>query len=186
QRMRLYVAAFGLSTDRLYATAFMILLLGVLAWFAWTVLRGQRQKFVFGSLMQGLAVLAGLHVLNPDAFLITTNLNRPAAERPFDAQYALTLGAGAVPSSLAAVRLFGGGHQIGAAAKWPGPPDCHRQGALRRADSLGAPLADGAAHAQQPLCRPGGRAGASVPRLHRPTAPPAHSRRVVRDRHRVR
>src|SRR5437762_1954495 len=100
-------AALGLSTDRLYATAFMILLLGVLAWFAWTVLRGQRQKFVFGSLMQGLAVLAGLHVLNPDAFIINTNLNRPAAERPFDAKYALTLGGDAVPSLLAALPQLG-------------------------------------------------------------------------------
>src|SRR5204863_164876 len=107
QRMRLYVAAFGLSTDRLYATSFMILLLGVLAWFAWTVLRGQRQKFVFGSLMQGLAVLAGLHVLNPDAFIINTNLNRPAAERPFDAKYAPTLGGDAVPSLLAALPQLG-------------------------------------------------------------------------------
>ena len=103
QRMRLYVSAFGLSTDRLYATAFMILLLGVFAWFAWTVLRGQRQRFVFGSLMQGLAVLAGLHLLNPDAFIVKTNLHRPAAERPFDAKYALTLGGDAVPALLDAI-----------------------------------------------------------------------------------
>jgi len=103
QRMRLYVSAFGLSTDRLYATAFMILLLGVFAWFAWTVLRGQRQRFVFGSLMQGLAVLAGLHLLNPDVFIVKTNLNRPAAERPFDAKYALTLGGDAVPALLDAM-----------------------------------------------------------------------------------
>ena len=103
QRMRLYVSAFGLSTDRLYTTAFMILLLGVFAWFAWTVLRGQRQRFVFGSLMQGLAVLAGLHLLNPDAFIVKTNLHRPAAERPFDAKYALTLGGDAVPALLDAI-----------------------------------------------------------------------------------
>jgi len=98
QRMRLYVSAYGLSTDRLYATAFMILLLGVFAWFVWTVLRGQRERFVFGSLMQGLAVLASLHLLNPDAFIVKTNLNRPAAERPFDAKYALTLGGDVVPA----------------------------------------------------------------------------------------
>src|SRR5258708_40155110 len=103
QRMRLYVSAFGLSTDRLYATAFMILLLGVFAWFAWTILRGQRQRFVFGSLMQGLAVLAGLHLLNPDAFIVNTNLSRPAAERPFDAKNALKLGGDAVPPLLAAL-----------------------------------------------------------------------------------
>jgi len=107
ERMRLYVAAFGLSTDRLYATAFMVLLLGVFAWFAWTVLRGNRQRFVFGTLMQGLAVLAGLHLLNPDAFIVKTNLNRPATERPFDAHYALTLGGDAVPPLLAALPQLG-------------------------------------------------------------------------------
>jgi hypothetical protein len=103
QRMRLYVAAFGLSAQRLYATAFMILLFGMLAWFAWTVLRGRRDRFVFGSLMQALAVLAGLHLMNPDAFIVNTNLNRPHAERPFDAKYAVTLGGDAVPPLLSAL-----------------------------------------------------------------------------------
>jgi len=103
ERMRLYVSAYGLSATRLYATAFMVFLVGVFAWFAWTVLRGQRQRFAFGSLMQGLAVLAGLHLLNPDAFIVKTNLNRPAAERPFDAKYAVTLGGDAVPSLLSAL-----------------------------------------------------------------------------------
>lgn len=107
ERMRLYVSAFGLSTQRLYATAFMIFLIGVFAWFAWTVLRGQRQRFVFGAFMQGLAVLAGLHLLNPDALIVKTNLNRPAAERPFDAKYALTLGGDAVPPLLAALPQLG-------------------------------------------------------------------------------
>jgi hypothetical protein len=103
QRMRLYVAAFGLSAQRLYATAFMILLFGMLAWFAWTVLRGRRERFVFGSLMQALAVLAGLHLLNPDAYIVNHNLNRPGAERPFDAKYAVTLGGDAVPPLLSAL-----------------------------------------------------------------------------------
>jgi len=103
QRMRLYVDAFGLSAQRLYATAFMVLLIGVLAWFAWTVLRGRRDRFVFGSLMQGLAVLAGLHLLNPDAYIVNHNLNRPAAEVPFDAKYAVTLGGDAVPPLLSAL-----------------------------------------------------------------------------------
>jgi len=97
KRMQLYVAAYGLTADRLYATAFMILLIGVFAWFAWTLLRSQRQRFAFGALMQALAVLAGLHVLNPDAFIARTNLNRPVAERPFDATYAASLSADAVP-----------------------------------------------------------------------------------------
>lgn len=103
QRMRLYVDAFGLSEDRLYATACMVFLSGVLAWFGWTVLRGKHQRFAFGALMYGFAVLAGLHVMNPDAFIVRTNLNRPAQERPFDVKYALTLGADAVPALLAAL-----------------------------------------------------------------------------------
>ena len=107
QRMRLYVEAYGLTDDRLYATAFMVLLVGVFAWFSWTVLRGVRHRFAFGALMQAFAVLAGLHILNPDAFIVRTNLNRPVAERPFDARYAATLGADAVPALLEALPRFG-------------------------------------------------------------------------------
>ena len=103
QRMRLYVGAFGLSEDRLYATAFMAYLFGIFGWFAWTVLRGRGRSFAFGVLIQGFAVLAGLHVLNPDGFIVRTNLNRPAAERPFDAKYAVSLGADAVPPLLEAL-----------------------------------------------------------------------------------
>lgn len=116
QRMRLYVDAFGLSEIRLYATAFMIYLLGVFAWFGWTVLRGRRERFAFGALMHGFAVLAGLHVLNPDAFIVRTNLSRPAAERPFDAKYALTLGADAVPLLLDALPRFPAEDQCAVAA----------------------------------------------------------------------
>jgi len=111
ERMRLYVAAYGLSEDRLYATAFMVYLLGVFAWFAWTVLRGAsarpRARFAFGALIHGFSVLAGLHILNPDAFIVRTNLNRPAAERPFDTRYALLLGADAVPHLLDALPRLG-------------------------------------------------------------------------------
>ncbi|HJS43400.1 MAG TPA: DUF4173 domain-containing protein [Gemmatimonadales bacterium] len=103
QRMRLYVAAYGLTSDRLYATALMILLIGVFAWFCWTMLRGVRHRFAFGALMQAFAVLAGLHVLNPDAFILKTNLSRPVEVRPFDARYASTLGADAVPVLLDAL-----------------------------------------------------------------------------------
>lgn len=102
-RMRLYVAEFGLSTDRLYATAFMVLLIGVFLWFAWTVMRGSRERFAFGALMQAFAVLAGLHVLNPSAFVVRHNLDRPTEARPFDARYATTLGADAVPALVEAL-----------------------------------------------------------------------------------
>ena len=102
ERMRLYVDEFGLSEIRLYATAFMVYLAAVLAWFAWTVLRGLRRRFAFGALVQGFAVLAGLHLLNPDAFIVRTNLARPTGHRAFDALYAASLSADAVPDLLAA------------------------------------------------------------------------------------
>ena len=125
-RMRLYTAAYGLSADRLYATAFMILLIGLCAWFAWTILRGARHRFAFGAFMQGLAVLAGLHLLNPDAFIVRTNLARPAATRPFDAEYALTLGADAVPVLLDALPRLGPADQCTIASslltRWYGKP----------------------------------------------------------------
>jgi Domain of unknown function (DUF4173) len=103
QRMRLYVGAFGLSEIRLYSTAFMLYLVGVFAWFGWTTLRGQRRRFAFGALIQGFAVLGALHLINPDAVIVRTNLARPAAERPFDGWYAASLSADAVPVLLAAL-----------------------------------------------------------------------------------
>ena len=102
-RMRLYVGAFGLSEIRVYSTAFMLYLAGVFAWFAWTTLRGQRPRFAFGALVQGFAVLGGLHLVNPDALIVRTNLARPPAERPFDGWYAASLGADAVPLLLEAL-----------------------------------------------------------------------------------
>jgi uncharacterized protein DUF4153 len=102
-RMRLYVGAFGLSEIRVYATAFMLYLAGVFAWFAGTTLRGQPRRFAFGALVQGFAVLGGLHLVNPDALIVRTNLARPAAERPFDGWYAASLSADAVPVLLEAL-----------------------------------------------------------------------------------
>jgi hypothetical protein len=97
QRMRLYVDTYGLTEDRLYATAIMVFLVIALGWLGWTVLRGASRRFAFGAVVQALAVLAGLHVLNPDAFIARHNLERPGAELPFDAKYAATLSADAAP-----------------------------------------------------------------------------------------
>lgn len=103
ERVRLYVAAYGLSEIRLYATAFMILLVWVFGWLALTTLRGRGDRFTFGAMMQGLAAIAALHFVNPDAFIMRVNLNRPDAATAFDAKYALSLGADAVPSILDAL-----------------------------------------------------------------------------------
>ncbi len=105
QRMLLYVQAFGLTEQRLYTTAFMLWVALVCGWLAWTVLRGARPRFAFGALVQGLAVLAGLHVVNPDALITRVNVAHASGSGPaFDAAYAAgKLSADAVPTLLAAL-----------------------------------------------------------------------------------
>jgi len=103
ERARLYVAAFGWSEIRLYATACMLYLVGLFAWLAATVLRERRHRFAFGAFVQGLTVLGALHVLNPDAFIVRRNLERAATARPFDAAYAVSLSGDAVPVLLDAL-----------------------------------------------------------------------------------
>ncbi len=115
-RMRLYVGAFGLSEIRVYSTAFMVYLAGVFAWFTWTTLRGQRGRFAFGALVQGFAVLGALHLVNPDALIVRTNLARPGDERPFDGWYAASLSADAVPLLLESLPQLAGPAQCGVAA----------------------------------------------------------------------
>ena len=98
ERMRLYTETFGLTELRLYTTVFMFWLAAVFVWLAWTVLRGQRDRFAFGVFMAALAVLAGLNTLNPDGFIVQRNA---AVDRAFDSEYALSLSADAVPALVA-------------------------------------------------------------------------------------
>lgn len=104
QRMLLYIQAFGLTELRLYTTAFMAWLAGVFGWLAGTVLRGRRPRFAFGAFLQALAVLAGLHLVNPDATIARVDARRTTAGAPFDAAYVATrLSADAVPALLDAL-----------------------------------------------------------------------------------
>ncbi len=105
QRMRLYQQEFGLTELRLYTTAFMGWLAIVFVWFIATVLRGQRERFVFGALLAGFAVLIGLNAVNPDDFIVRTNTGRvnAPAQRPFDASYVVGLSADAVPALIEAL-----------------------------------------------------------------------------------
>lgn len=103
-RMRLYQGAFGLTELRLYTTAFMLWLGAVLALFALTVLRGRRQQFASAALASGLGVIVFLHLVNPDARIVRVNAARTAAGAAFDARYAATLSADAVPALAAALQ----------------------------------------------------------------------------------
>jgi hypothetical protein len=80
-RMRLYIHYYGISTDRLYATAFMIWLAMVFAGLAFTVLRARPRTFALGMVASAYAVLFALNVSSPDALVARANLARASAVR---------------------------------------------------------------------------------------------------------
>jgi hypothetical protein len=105
--MRLYVQYYGISTDRLYASAVMIWLALVFVWLAFTVLRARPRTFAAGLVVSGFAVLFTLNALNPDAMVARANLARSNAVRPgaagTDLPYLATLGGDAIPDLVSAL-----------------------------------------------------------------------------------
>jgi hypothetical protein len=106
-RMRLYIAYYGISADRLYATAFMIWLSIVFGWLVLTVLRARPRKFAAGMVLSGFAVLVTLNALNPDALVARANLARAEGGRAgaagADPVYLASLGGDAVPMLVSAL-----------------------------------------------------------------------------------
>lgn len=100
-RMKLYIQFYGISSDRLYASAFMIWLAIVFVWLALTVLRSRPRAFAAGMVISGFAVLITLNVLDPDGFVARANLARGAAGHSgaagSDLRYVASLGGDAVP-----------------------------------------------------------------------------------------
>ena len=100
QRLRLYHASYGLTESRFYGMVLLVWIAAMLFWLAATVLRGRRDSFAFGTLASGLATVALLFVINPDAVVARTNVARmasAAAPVRFDVAYATSLSADAVP-----------------------------------------------------------------------------------------
>ncbi len=83
QRMRLYQREYGLTELRFYVTGTMIWLAVVFLWAAATVLRGRRQLFAVGALVSGFAAIFAVNVINPDALIARTNLDRPKLDLPY-------------------------------------------------------------------------------------------------------
>ena len=102
-----YVQYYGISTDRLYATAFMIWLAIVFVWLALTVLRSRPRTFATGLVVSGFVVLFTLNLLNPDALVARANLARgeagPSGAAGADLRYVASLGGNAVPVLVSAL-----------------------------------------------------------------------------------
>lgn len=100
RRMQLYRDEYGLTRLRLFTTAFMIWIAVLLLWFVVTVLTGRRHRFAAGVLATAVAAVVILHVINPDALIVETNLAR-THRRPVDTHYLTLLSADAVPALVA-------------------------------------------------------------------------------------
>jgi Domain of unknown function (DUF4173) len=94
---------YGLTIIRLYPMIFMAWLAVVFVWFGLTVLRSRRNHFAWGALWAAFVILGATHVLNPDAFIVSTNIRLMQQGREFDRNYNFTLSADAVPEALKAL-----------------------------------------------------------------------------------
>ncbi len=97
---------YGLTTVRFYPMVFMVWLALVFAWFALTVLRGARRQFAWGALWSAFFVVGTLHVLNPDDFIVRTNVRLMQEGRQFDSNYVTELSDDAVPALLENVQTM--------------------------------------------------------------------------------
>lgn len=88
---------YGLTTVRLYPMIFMIWLAVVFVWFGVTVLRGARKHFAWGALWSAFLLLGAAHVINPDAFIVRTNIRLMHEGRDFDSAYNASLSDDALP-----------------------------------------------------------------------------------------
>lgn len=108
QRLFLLTGEFGygMTTIRLYPLIFMSWLTIVFVWFGVTVLRGARQHFAWGALWSAFLILGATHVLNPDAFIVKTNIALAERGREFDAVYNSQLSDDAMPVLLASFDIL--------------------------------------------------------------------------------
>ncbi len=101
-RMWLYVTSFGLTIDRVLATAIMLWVVAAIVTFAATMLRGRGERFAPVMLLVTIVWVASLNAANPEAIVVRTNLSRAAEGKAFDAPYHAKLSADALPALLAA------------------------------------------------------------------------------------
>lgn len=170
-RMATYLEAYGLTEARLYGSAFMAWIAVACVLFGATVLRGRREPFVAGTVVAAWAVVLGMVAANPGGLVVRVNAARADAAGRFDADYAASLGADAVPALVAAFERVDPQRRCAVAGRlldrWADapPPDWRawnlarwraRRAVERRAPALRAALAACPPAARSPALRPWG------------------------------
>jgi hypothetical protein len=97
-RMWLYVTNFGLTIDRVMATAVMVWVVAAFITFAATMLRGRGGRSAPTMLLVTIGWVALLNAANPEAMVVRTNVARAVAGQVFDAPYHAKLSADAIPA----------------------------------------------------------------------------------------
>lgn len=103
RRMLLYIGTFGLSVERFYAAAGILVALTLLAWAAYACLRPQEVSWVLARQSVTVVFLvSALSLLNVEDAICRYNLGRAAQGQSLDIAYLATLSCDAVPALLAA------------------------------------------------------------------------------------
>ncbi len=99
QRLALYINAFDLSIDRLFAAAILIWLAVSLLGFAWCIYKDRLNLFAPGLILSALLAGFGFGLINPASLVAEINIDRSLEQqRPLDSDYLLYLGSDAVPT----------------------------------------------------------------------------------------
>ncbi|MBK8057125.1 MAG: DUF4173 domain-containing protein [Gemmatimonadetes bacterium] len=131
---------FGLTTDRLYATALMGWIAVVSVAPALTVLRGRARPFAAIAVLSGFAALGALNIGNPELIIARGNPSRTPDTRGIDYEYLTRLSGDAAPAVVHAPARRGA---VGACARGRG--SCASAGCASRTrrGTRGAPGAWG-------------------------------------------
>jgi hypothetical protein len=100
-RMHIYVEVYGITRDRLYATAVLGWVSLIIVWFCATTLRRRPERFAAGAVASLLFVVLALNVMNPDAYIVKLNTTR--ASKSVDSAYLGQLSDDAVPQLVASL-----------------------------------------------------------------------------------
>ena len=98
---------YGMTTVRLYPMVFMTWLAIVFVLFAGTVLRNARRYFAWAALWSAFIVLGATHVLNPDKFIVESNIALMKQGRQLDVYYNVRdLSDDAIPTVIGAFESY--------------------------------------------------------------------------------
>lgn len=89
---------YGMTTVRFYPMVVMTWLALVFVWFGVTVLRGSRKHFAWGALWSAIVILGATNLMNPDAYIASTNIKLMQQGREFDGYYNASLSDDAIPA----------------------------------------------------------------------------------------